>query len=70
MFTTSRRCEFADIQGLLGRGAIYAEIGFAEMNSVKIIRGISNIQACYTILIVSIQIQLLTLKKHEMGSLK
>ena len=29
-----------------------AEIGFAEINSVRIIRGISNIQACNPSLVV------------------
>ena len=30
----------------------HAEIGFVEMNSVRRIRGISNIQACNPILVV------------------
>jgi hypothetical protein len=29
-----------------------AEIGFAEMNSVRMMRGISNIEACHRILVV------------------
>ena len=49
-----------------------AEIGFAEMYSVRvrIMRGISNVQASNPIRVVPPKMQLLTIKKHDMESLK
>ena len=45
-----------------------AEIGFAEMNNVGIIKGTSIIPACNPNLVVP-QMQLLPPNKHDMGSL-
>ena len=66
MFDSSHQSGQADQSqqtGLFGRGALKrhdtkgtflkdADIGFAEINSARIIRGISNIHACNPILVV------------------
>ena len=44
--------------------------GFAEMNRVRIIRGISKIQACNPILVIPPNAIIIPKKKNDFGSLK